>query len=149
VLVRIWVEDYCRTQLELARRLLAQPPRVSKWYSTAVERLPELHDRPVEVRNRLAEIEAPIQLATGQRIVPDDEPVRATCQVEVLDERNKIVTPPDEWARSLLRPGGRAASLIATILFRASRVGRRPGPVAAQACATFTFKRGHAEGEGG
>ena len=98
LLVRVWVEDYGRTQLELARLLGAAPARVSQWRSRAVERLPKLHDLLEALRARLDVLDAPTRLASGQHIVPDKEPVRSTYRVDVLGERSKIVTPPDESA---------------------------------------------------
>ena len=92
VLVRIWIEDYRRTQVELSRLLKVQRALVSRWYSRAVERIAEQHDVVSEVRRRLPEIEAPVVLVSGQRVVPQKNALRSTYHVEVLDERTELLS---------------------------------------------------------
>jgi hypothetical protein len=94
--VRIWIEDYRRTQVELSRLLKVQRALVSRWYSRAVERIAEQHDVVSEVRRRLPEIEAPVVLTSGQRVVPQKDALRSTYHVEVLDERNELLPEDPE-----------------------------------------------------
>ena len=91
VLTRIWIEDYRRTQLELSRLMKVHRVLVSRWYSRAVERIAEQHDAVNEVRRRLPEIEAPLVLSSGQRVVPQKEAMRSSFRVEVVDERTELV----------------------------------------------------------
>ena len=96
VLTRIWIEDYRRTQLELSRLMKVHRVLVSRWYSRAVERIAEQHDAVSEVRRRLPEIEAPLELTSGQRVVPQKEAVRSSFHVEVIDERTELVSDEAE-----------------------------------------------------
>ena len=96
VLTRIWIEDYRRTQLELSRLMKVHRVLVSRWYSRAVERIAEQHDAVSEVRRRLPEIEAPLELTSGQRVVPQKEAVRSSFHVEVIDERTELVSDETE-----------------------------------------------------
>lgn len=96
LLVRIWVEDYRRTQLELARLLKVHAVLVSRWYAKAVERIAEQHDSLTEVRDRLPQLEAPVVLASGQQVLPHKGPVRSSFHIEVLDERAELLSEDDE-----------------------------------------------------
>ena len=97
VLARIWVKEYGRRQLELARLMRTYPSAVSRWYSHAITRLDEVERLSEEIVARLAEIERGHELVSGEdleakRIVrPRQEPGRITFNVELLEDRTEIV----------------------------------------------------------
>jgi hypothetical protein len=52
VIVFLWVHAYGGTQIEVARKLNASTPAVSRWYSRAVETLPDLETLLDEIKGR-------------------------------------------------------------------------------------------------
>ena len=93
---RVWVEDYGRTQLELARLLKTSPSQVSRWRAQALERYDEHHDLLSDLRARLPEVEGALELTSGGRVEPRRGSQRTTYNVELLREENVVVHERDK-----------------------------------------------------
>ena len=90
------MEDYGRTQLELARLLKTSPSQVSRWRAQALERYDEHHDLLSDLRARLPEVEGALELTSGGRVEPRRGSQRTTYNVELLREENVVVHERDK-----------------------------------------------------
>ena len=94
LLVRLWVQEYDGTQVELARYLNVSASLVSRWYSRAIERLDENYDLYEQALSALPVGEM-IETAEGrQKVSIKGTQQRLSVNIEFFDEQAEIVTPP-------------------------------------------------------
>jgi len=94
LLVRVWVREYKGTQTEVARYMEVPAGMVSRWYSRAFEEFDQLSDAYERVLDALPQAETTERLETGETLPVEADYGRLSVNVEFVEEKSKILTPP-------------------------------------------------------